>query len=238
MPGDAGHSRSTDSERPLGHRKRERSERRSVSDERWEMILAAAADVFFKKGYEVATISDVAAAAGIRGASLYYYIDSKEDLLFALTERVHVDGLAYLDDPLLQEGDAKARLARFVDLWVARLEQDRHWSLLVEREFRTLSEARLASVVEKRRAHESILRGIIQLGIDQGAFDASTDPTVATQVIFQLLNYTTLWHRPDGPLSFSAVGAWERHFILKGLAPDHPPTTRPQRSARSVRSGK
>ena len=204
-----------------------------MSDDRWEMILTAAADVFFKKGYQAATTNDVAAAAGIRGASLYYYIDSKEDLLYALTERVHANGLAYLDKPELHEGDARSRLAAFVDSWVARLDVDRQWSLLVEREFRTLSGERLASVVEKRARHERVLRSIIQDGVDEGVFDSSTSPGMATQVIFQLLNYTTLWHRPEGPLTFVEVGAWERDFILKGLGAD--PAPRPKKRAAAKR---
>lgn len=167
-------------------------------------------------------MQDIAESAGILSGSLYYYIDSKEDLLFALTERVHAEGLAYLDDPEIREGEPVARLRRFIDRWGLRLEQDLEWSLLVEREFRTLSAARLARVTEQRSAYEALLRSIIEQGQAEGQFDAATDSGVATQSIFQSLNYIALWYRRDGALSFQEIVAWQREFIVRGLSPAAP----------------
>lgn len=204
--------------------------RRSAADDRWEDILVAAGKVFLDKGYAGATVQDVASEAGMLSGSLYYYIDSKEDLLFALVQRVHAQGLAHLDDPGVHTGDPLSRLTRFLELWSARLEGNREWSLLVEREFRTLSEGRRTAIVEQRSAYESLLRGIIAEGVAAGVFAADTDPVVATQVVFQTLNYTALWFRPGGRLTFAEVMAWECRFILAGLV-GRTPTARPKSRA-------
>src|SRR4051812_25001793 len=45
-------------------------------------VIDAAVEVFFEKGYSAASIQDVADRVGVLKGSLYYYIDSKEDLLF------------------------------------------------------------------------------------------------------------------------------------------------------------
>jgi TetR/AcrR family transcriptional regulator, cholesterol catabolism regulator len=211
--------RSDGSERTAGRRKpRPTRARRSVADDRWEVILNAAGRLFLEKGYAGATVQDVAGEAGMLSGSLYYYIDSKEDLLFALVERVHASGLLYLDDPGVREGDAISRLHRFIDLWGVRIERNRDWSLLVEREFRTLSDDRRQRILEQRAAYERVLRSIISDGVSEGVFEPSTDAVVATQVIFQMLNYTTLWFRPGGRLSFPEVIALEREFIIRGLS--------------------
>ena len=47
-------------------------------------ILDAAARTFRDKGYAATTLNDIADAAEIRAASLYYYFRSKEDLLDAV----------------------------------------------------------------------------------------------------------------------------------------------------------
>src|ERR1700761_7679001 len=54
-------------------------------------IIDAAAEIFYRKGYSETSVQDVADAVGILKGSLYYYIDSKEDLLFQMLLEVHED---------------------------------------------------------------------------------------------------------------------------------------------------
>jgi len=52
-------------------------------DQRREAILAVAAEVFFKEGYQAASMSTIAARLGGSKATLYNYFDSKEALFEA-----------------------------------------------------------------------------------------------------------------------------------------------------------
>jgi AcrR family transcriptional regulator len=62
--------------------------RRAVSDEdksqRREQIMAAAKEVFARKGFHATTIADIAKQAGLAYGSIYWYFDSKEELFHAL----------------------------------------------------------------------------------------------------------------------------------------------------------
>ena len=51
---------------------------------RWNEVVEAAATVFQQKGFAAASLEDIAAEVGMRKGSLYHYINSKEDLLFAV----------------------------------------------------------------------------------------------------------------------------------------------------------
>ena len=66
---------------------------------RWNEILDAAGHVFHEKGYQAARIEDIASRVGILRGSLYYYIESKEDLLFALCVDGHSSGLETIAEP-------------------------------------------------------------------------------------------------------------------------------------------
>lgn len=55
--------------------------------ERQKQILDAAAKVFAAKGYERATIADIARAAGIAEGSIYNYFKNKGDLLISIPRR-------------------------------------------------------------------------------------------------------------------------------------------------------
>jgi len=50
-------------------------------------LLDAAADVFARRGYQAATLDEVAEAAGYTKGAVYSNFDSKEDLFFALVDR-------------------------------------------------------------------------------------------------------------------------------------------------------
>jgi len=62
--------------------------RRAVSDEdksaRRGEIMAAAKEVFARKGFHETTIADIAKEAGLAYGSVYWYFDSKDELFHAL----------------------------------------------------------------------------------------------------------------------------------------------------------
>ena len=62
--------------------------RRAVSDEdksqRRDEIMAAAKEVFARKGFHATTIADIAKHAGLAYGSIYWYFDSKDELFHAL----------------------------------------------------------------------------------------------------------------------------------------------------------
>ena len=79
----------------------------TLNTTRWNEVLEAAAAVFQEKGYQAARIEDIATRVGILKGSLYYYIESKEDLLYALTVDGHTKGLeAIQEDDATRAADA------------------------------------------------------------------------------------------------------------------------------------
>ena len=57
-------------------------------DERVDAILRAAVDEFLEKGYDGSSMDAVAARAGLTKGGLYHHFSSKEELLFAVHERL------------------------------------------------------------------------------------------------------------------------------------------------------
>ncbi len=58
--------------------------RRALAQKRQQQILQAAAQVFAEKGFNGATIRDIARAAGVSEGSIYLYFKNKQDLLVHL----------------------------------------------------------------------------------------------------------------------------------------------------------
>jgi AcrR family transcriptional regulator len=98
--------------------------RRAVSAEdksqRRDEIMAAAKEVFARKGFHDTTIADIAKQAGLAYGSIYWYFDSKDELFHALMAveegalRAHVGAaLAALGAPDAEDtrGEAQFRAA-------------------------------------------------------------------------------------------------------------------------------
>ena len=193
--------------------------RGTLNEERWEEILGIAADVFLEKGYEAATVREIAARAGLLNqGSLYYYIETKEDLLLAIIERAYARGVVTLqEDEDTANAAAPTRLAAFVVRWLDKMVLGDNPGVVAEREFRSLSPQRLSTVRPMRDACNAFVRTIIEQGMTDGDFDASLDATVSVNNIFFLLNNTHRWYRPTGRLSYDQMMDWYKTFILRGL---------------------
>ena len=71
-----------------------------------DAILDVAVRVFRERGYDGSTLDDVARAAGITKASIYYHVRSKEELLARGVGRALDALFAVLDEPA---GEARTR---------------------------------------------------------------------------------------------------------------------------------
>ena len=77
----------------------------SGTQDRKEQILAAAARLFWDRGYHEVTLDEIGAAAGIAGPSVYSHFAGKTELLRTITERI---GERLRHD--LAESDAAAKV--------------------------------------------------------------------------------------------------------------------------------
>lgn len=191
----------------------------AANEARWAEVLDAAFAVFVERGYENATIQDIASRVGLLKGSLYYYIESKEALLFALIKRAYDNIADYLAaDPGLLEGDATTRLCRFIELFVGNMSDNASEAeaRLVRQEMHRLSPDRRREIRGRAEVVESYLMDIIVQGITDGDFDRDTDPVVAVDSVFSILNNVS-WHLRRGDQSWGAIVAWYKQFIVKGL---------------------
>jgi AcrR family transcriptional regulator len=66
-----------------------RTPRTGRGEQTREILLAAAQEVFWKKGYVDTRVADIAQQAGVSHGSFYTYFDSKEDVLWAIAADLH-----------------------------------------------------------------------------------------------------------------------------------------------------
>ena len=182
---------------------------------RWPDIVEAAAHAFRERGYAATSLEDIATEVGIWKGSLYHYIDSKEDLLFAVV-RGPADRI--LDD---------LRLLANLDLPPAeKIRRAARSHVLVLNDHFVYASVYLQEIAGRHRSAEwsamdkeyvTCLERIIQEGIDRGDFSPTLNPRIATLAIVGSLNWLTHWYQPDGPLSPTEIADNFTDLFLAGM---------------------
>ena len=86
-----------------------------VSDERIPQILNAAIQVFSQRGIDGASMSQIAKAANVSKAMIYYYFESKDAMVEALVHRLFDEDQAELDALIADETPAMERLTLYIN---------------------------------------------------------------------------------------------------------------------------
>lgn len=168
-------------------------------------IIDAAARIFRDKGYAATSIQDVAEAVDILKGSLYYYIDSKDDLLFEVIEEVHRQGLQNLQDGKGDSGDALGRIHSFVVRHITFNASNLAKMTVFFQDFRALSGERRKVIVNERDLYDEHVRSLIIAGQEEGSIPASVQPNMAAFWILGAMNWMYQWYRPDGPQTIEEI---------------------------------
>ena len=184
------------------------SRRRAIED--------AASTLFRERGYAATSVRDIARAVDIQGPSLYAHVASKEDVLFAIVDRVAGRFEAAADDALKGDADAAERLARLVRAHALAVARDVGEASVFVHEWRHLSDDRRDVIQRRRDVYEARLRQLIADGIADGTF-GMTDPAIAATFILTALNGIPTWFRPDGHLSPAQVADRYADLAVRSL---------------------
>ena len=169
-----------------------------------ERILVAANQLFSEQGYDGTPVSRIAAQAGMTTPNLYWHFSSKEELLFALLERMYVDWYEGVR-AVIPDGTADVRLAAFVREYVRtqlRTSEGRSYSYATL--LASLGKEWRSELRRIERQINGLLREILQQGVDEGAFHVR-DVKIAAFAISNACEYVFSWYKPSGELTEDAV---------------------------------
>ncbi|MGD9989467.1 TetR/AcrR family transcriptional regulator [Pseudonocardia sp.] len=167
--------------------------------ERQRLMERVAAEVFAERGYERASLEDIAARLDMRGASLYHYYPSKEDLFLAAVQNATAEVVARLREVASSGGPAVDRLRRlFVSQALVELRDYPSFAPLF---LMHLPDPVLdARVRELSREHAAVFRDLAaEVAAETGR--GSGDARIATYLAMGSLAYLRRWYDPSGNLT-------------------------------------
>jgi AcrR family transcriptional regulator len=167
-----------------------RSDITSKWEHRYREVLDAAAIAFAEKGYLGASTRDIAERLGIRAASLYYYLPSKEAALLAVCKLGVLDFIDNLRDIIARREPApeKLRAAITNHLLPLRSHPAADYIRVFVLHRHELPSGPRQEVGRLARTYQGLIRQIFVDGITTGEFAADLNPELATLGLLGLCN--------------------------------------------------
>ena len=185
-------------------------------------IADAAVRVFDRMGFQRASISAVAQEAQLDRSTLYYYINSKEDLFDEVVRTVVERNL----ELVLKIADSKMRPSRKLrDMITAVMSSyGEHYPLFyiyIRENLSHVSDDRTdwsSEMREMNRRTSDAVIGVIEEGYADGSFRKIGSARVVAYGIFDAIGWTHRWFRPaKSDISAEEIGKTYAEMILTGL---------------------
>jgi AcrR family transcriptional regulator len=173
-------------------------------DVRKEAIVEAAAALYARRGFNGASVADLAERCRTSKSLIYHYYQSKEEILFD----VMISHVRALDEAAREavagEGAAGEKLRRlahaFMALYVGAA--DRHKVLLNELD--NLDDKRRAEIVKTQRGLIEMVRKLL-VDIDPRLRKRAGESYAAAMLFFGMINWTHTWFDPKGAVRADAI---------------------------------
>ena len=168
-----------------------------TADARREVIERAATEVFAERGYQAASMDEIARRSGVSAPIVYDHFASKADLHRRLLERHRDELVAVWREHLLTDAPPSERIPRAIDAWAQYVETHPYtWKML----FRETT-----GDPEAEAIHHQVLEGsramLAPLVAQQPGGDSLPDLEMAAELIRSGLTGLALWWQdhPDVP---------------------------------------
>ncbi|USK68691.1 TetR/AcrR family transcriptional regulator [Peribacillus asahii] len=181
-----------------------------------EEIILSAIKIVNRKGYQSATMEEIAAELLMTKGSLYYYFKNKEDLIFQCHERVLSNAMDELKVHLEEQVFYEERLRRMIVTHIDyAIEEKETFNMIIKLDEMLLTD-KLNPLLEKRNAYESYFDQVIQGGIEANEFTIA-EPKIVRMILLGAMNWIQQWYRPAGEMTKEKIQEIYSDYLLKLL---------------------
>ena len=182
-----------------------------------ERILNAAVVLFKARGYHGTSVRELAQAVDIEPASLYYHFRSKQEILFALFERIMnalLDGLGgVLAGGATPEEQLRSAVRFHVLVHIARQDE----AFISHSELRSLSAPHRRRIIAKRDRYERMIRTLLTAGVRAGSFEIP-DVRLTSTAILVMCSGVSDWFVGRGRLAADTVADRYADLVIRLVA--------------------
>jgi TetR/AcrR family transcriptional regulator, fatty acid metabolism regulator protein len=131
-------------------------------------IITSAIKIFGEKGFQNATIAEIAKDAGIGDATIYEYFESKEDMLLKIPVEITKELIPQINEHMMGIKGAFNKLRKFIWWYINFLEKNPGYGSIVLLELKTSKAYISTEAYQSARNFYQIILDIIKEGQEEG----------------------------------------------------------------------
>ena len=185
-----------------------------------EVLLKAAVDLFYKKGYAGTSIRDVGVKAGVSNSLLYHYFRDKEEMLFEIIQEFSKDITDELAQIEKSVQDPVERLRQMLTHQIKHGIKNRKKSRLIVEELLSLTGKRREMVHEFERELYAFYMKTLKEIAASGRIRDNLDLTVVNFALFAPINWFFKWYKEGDRLTVEEVADNTLAVLFHGILKD------------------
>jgi TetR/AcrR family transcriptional regulator, fatty acid metabolism regulator protein len=167
---------------------------------RKDRIMDAALRIFAEKGFQNATITEISKAAGVSEATVYEYFGTKEDLLFAIPEKISNDTFEESAKVIPYIKGVEGRIRAILLFYVQLYQSNPNYSALVLLQLMSNKRFRHTPAHAAIRKSSHGLLDCIREGIADGTFKKDSNPYLIRSMFMGTVEHLFIhWHMQGMP---------------------------------------
>ena len=167
-----------------------------------EELVGIAVRLFRERGYTATRLLDIANAAGVDRATVYYYVGSKEELFRESVQGILGANLAKAEAVCVDKAlSVSERIQQIVALVIASYEESYPAAYVyIQEQMHQVAKEESTwadEMVKKTKRFETLVRNLIKEGMDLGEFRQDVPVKIAANGLFGMINWMHRWHVPN-----------------------------------------
>jgi AcrR family transcriptional regulator len=191
-----------------------------------EPVFRAAGQLFRQKGFDGATVREIAAAAGMLPGSLHYRFASKEELLLALMDRGIASAVDAVRLAIAEVRDPLDRMRAALRAHLQLLVRDDEAIYVLLYEGRSLSGPAREHMVRLRDRYDALWDGLLHAAAGTGRIRPDVDLRLVRLFLLGGVNWVAQWFSHRGAYSADEVADAFADMVLRGVLTDPAPESR------------
>jgi TetR/AcrR family transcriptional regulator, cholesterol catabolism regulator len=181
-----------------------------------QYILRHSAQVFASQGFGAASIRDISKATGVSLSSLYYYFESKQQLLYLLQKHAFLTILERLQRRLSGIERPEDRLRAFIQNHIEYFLSHPAEMKVLAHEDEALGEPYKRELAAIKRRYYGVARQIFD-DLAQSGPARDLNPRLAVLSLYGMMNWVYKWHNPKVDPRADELAETMTRIFLRGI---------------------
>ena len=193
----------------------EHKKKRAHKEDRRKEIMRVAARLFANKGYDGASLSELAAEMDITKAALYHHIENKEEILRVICDEVLEKQMKETRRMQKSNLSPRDKLKWYIRGVVRGVTEEQNVMRVYFESVNSLSPEARDRLQKQKKAFDKMLELILREGVEKGYFNIH-DFKIAVFVIQGAANFGYQWYRPKGRLTPEEIAEEIIYMLERG----------------------